>query len=109
MTRNFLRLLFDKRRLSFLPAIYRELVALSDKKNGRIRAEIISAEVLSDEIADRLKMVIQKATGNTVILTKREDSELIGGIITRVENLMYDGSVKNSLIRMRQNMLDNGR
>ena len=103
--RNFVHLLFDKTRLEELPAIARELGRLADEKQNRVRAEVISATSLSEVALEKLKFALEKATGKVVLIAKREDPDLIGGIVTRVGDLMYDGSIKRQLARVKENML----
>ncbi len=105
---NFLLLLFDKGRLADLPGITRELGVLSDRKENRLRAEVIGAAPLPDTVVMRLKTALQRHTGKIVIISKREDPGLIGGVVTQVGDMMYDGSVRTRLERMKEAMLGRG-
>jgi F-type H+-transporting ATPase subunit delta len=106
--KNFLSLLFDKGRFSSLPGIARELGVLADRKENRLRAEVMSAVPLADDVVVRLKAALQRRTGKVVVITKREDPGLIGGVVTRVGDLMYDGSLKTQLALMKEAMLGRG-
>ncbi|MDJ0761882.1 MAG: ATP synthase F1 subunit delta [Myxococcota bacterium] len=106
--KNFFYLLFDKGRCAELPGIAREFSALSDRKENRLRAEIITATPLSDNVSYRLKAALQRRTGKMVVMTKREDPDVLGGVITRVGDVMYDGSLKTQLKRMKEAMLGQG-
>jgi F-type H+-transporting ATPase subunit delta len=106
--KNFFNLLFDKSRFTNLPGIARELSALVDLKENRLRAEIASAVPISDDLVSRLKSALQQRTGNVVVITSREDPSLIGGLVTKVGDLMYDGSLKTQLALMKEAMLDRG-
>jgi F-type H+-transporting ATPase subunit delta len=106
--KNVFQLLFEKGRLAELPGIARELQVLSDIKDNRLRAELISAEPVGEDVTSRLKAAIQRQTGKAVVLTTRRDPSLIGGIVTRVGDLMYDGSVKSRLERIKEEMLGRG-
>lgn len=103
--RNFLMLLLDRGRIGALPAIEREFRALVDAQAGRIRATVRSARPLEPGVELKLKAVLEKRTGKTVILDKEEDPELIGGIVTQVGDLVYDGSVRTQLQNLRQQLL----
>ncbi len=103
--KRFFSLLFDKSRLAELPGIARELSVMADEKENRLRAELISAEPISEAVVVKLKTALQKRTGKMIVMTKREDKELLGGLITRVGDLMYDGSLKTHLDRMKEAML----
>jgi F-type H+-transporting ATPase subunit delta len=106
--KNFFSLLFDKSRFTNLPGVARELSALVDRKENRVRAEITSAVPVSDDLVSRLKSALQERTGSVVVINSREDSSLIGGLVTKVGDLMYDGSLKTQLALMKEAMLDRG-
>ncbi|HUT78596.1 MAG TPA: ATP synthase F1 subunit delta [Polyangia bacterium] len=103
--RGFLNLLFDKGRLAELPAIARELQVLGDRRDGRLRAEVASAGPLDDETVNRIRAAMQKSTGKAVVMTRREDPELLGGVVTRVGDLIFDGSLRTRLSRIKDGML----
>ncbi|MFO8073711.1 MAG: ATP synthase F1 subunit delta [Polyangia bacterium] len=103
--KSFLSLLFDKSRFSALPAISRELRRLSDSKDGRLRAEIVGAEDVPRDVANRVRAALQRGTGKAVVITTRSDPELIGGLVTRVGDLMYDGSIRTRLVRIREEIV----
>jgi F-type H+-transporting ATPase subunit delta len=105
VARHFAYLLFDKSRLEELPDIGRELGRLADEKQNRLRAEVIAATPVSDVVVTKLKYVLERLTGKVVILTTREDPGLIGGMVTRVGDLMYDGSIKGRLKSVKEKML----
>ncbi len=103
--RSFLGLLFDKGRLAELPAIARELQVLGDRRDGRLRAEVVSAAPIDDDAVNRIRAAVQRSTGKTVVMTRREDPDLLGGVVTRVGDLMFDGSLRTRLSRIREGML----
>jgi F-type H+-transporting ATPase subunit delta len=103
--RAFLGLLFDKGRLAELPGIARELQILCDRRDGRLRAEVVSAAPLDDDTVNRIRAAVQRSTGKAVVMTRREDPALLGGIVTRVGDLMFDGSLRTRLSRIREGML----
>jgi F-type H+-transporting ATPase subunit delta len=103
--KNFLNLIFDKSRFSYLPAIAMELGVLVDEKENRLRAEITTATPVPEAVMIKLKTALQRKTGKAVVITKNEDPSLIGGMVARVGDVMYDGSVKRQLELLKENML----
>jgi F-type H+-transporting ATPase subunit delta len=81
---------------------------LTDRKENRLRADVTSATPLADDVVARLKAALQRSTGKMIVVTKTEDPSIIGGIVTRVGDLLYDGSLKTRLKRMKETMLDRG-
>lgn len=104
-TRNFTLLLFDRERLPYLPAIARELRAMVDEKVGRVRASVTSARPLSADHIQAIQQALEKATGRKVLLDKGEDPALLGGVVAKVGDVVYDGSVRTQLELMRESIL----
>lgn len=104
MGKNFMGLLFEKNRLVELPAIARELGLLNDKKDNRLRAELSSVVPLDNSMVVQLRSALQRSTGKAVVVSTKQDKSLIGGIVTTVGNVMYDGSLKTQLSRIKEEM-----
>jgi F-type H+-transporting ATPase subunit delta len=104
-TRNFVLLLLERERVQVLPAIARELRAMVDEKVGRVRATVTSARPLPAEQVAQIQSTLEKATGKKVLLDKAEDPALIGGVVAKLGDTVYDGSVRSQLERMREQIL----
>jgi F-type H+-transporting ATPase subunit delta len=104
-TRNFTLLLLDRERVQVLPAIARELRIMVDEKVGRVRATVTSARPLPADHVAQIQATLEKATGKTVALEQAEDPSLIGGVVAKLGDTVYDGSVRTQLERMREQIL----
>ncbi len=103
--RNFVMLLLDKGRIAALPEIARAHRALVDEHAGRVRATVTSARPLDPMLETRLKTALERQSGKTVILEKREDPAIVGGLVTQLGDLVFDGSVRTQLANMREDLL----
>lgn len=103
--RNFTMLVLDKGRLTALPDISRAYRELVDQHAGRVRATVTSPKPLDAATADRIKRALEKQTGKQIVLEKKEDPSLIGGLVTQLGDTVYDGSVRTQLQRMRDQLL----
>ena len=102
ITSNFLQLLVEKDRIMYLPdvaALYSELV---DEAAGRARVKLASAHDLSQKKIEELKKGLQALVGKQVIMEVETDPSLIGGVVARVGDTIYDGSVKTQLARLKE-------
>jgi F-type H+-transporting ATPase subunit delta len=95
--RNALHLLGDRRRMRVLPGIAKLLREMSDKKKGLLRAEVVTAAPLSEAYYTRLQQQLEKLTGKKVALDRREDPSLLAGVVTRIGDTVYDGSLRTRL------------
>ncbi|MBA2664342.1 MAG: ATP synthase F1 subunit delta [Bradymonadaceae bacterium] len=102
---NFSLLLMDKDRFRQVAAIAEEFQRLVDEGKGNVRAQVTSASDLSLVQKEQLKKAITTMTGKTVLLETTVDATLIGGAVTRVGSVVYDGSVRTQLEKMREAIL----
>ena len=103
---NFLLVVLAKRRQRLLREIAREYHDLVDQSMNRVHAEVTVARPL-DEPA--LRTVTERLTallGRTAIPHVRVKPEILGGIVVRAGDTIYDGSLKSRLEGMRRRLLD---
>ena len=103
--RNFIMLLLEKGRIASLPDIARVYRTLVDEHAGRMRAVVTSARPLDPMLETRLKTALEKSSGKIVILEKREEPAIMGGLITQLGDTVYDGSVRTQLQQLREELL----
>ena len=65
---------------------------------------MVSATELSDDAVGKIKEALSKKTGKTIVLNVEQDPSLIGGVVTKIGDLVLDGSVKTQLINMRETL-----
>jgi F-type H+-transporting ATPase subunit delta len=101
---SFLLLLFDKGRFDFLNDINEFYQKLADELKGVLRASLVSASELSSETIEKIRTTLSKRTGKDIILQVEQDPSLIGGIVSRIGDLVLDGSIKSQLLNMRESL-----
>jgi F-type H+-transporting ATPase subunit delta len=102
--RNTIYLLLDSERMSSLPGISRELDAMIEAKAGRVTAEVTSAKPLDPAQLSQITAALEKLSGKKVTVTKREDPELLGGVVAKVGDVVYDGSLRTQLRTIRDEL-----
>ncbi len=102
--RAFLLLVFDKGRIGFLASINDFYQKLADELKGVARASMVSATELSSETVEKIRATLSKKTGKDIILEVEQDPSLIGGIITRIGDLVLDGSIRTQLLNMKESL-----
>ncbi len=104
LMKSFLLLLFEKGRIGFIDSINHFYKELADNVRGVASAELISATDLPDETINKIRTALSKRTGKDVKLEVKQDPSLIGGIVTKIGDLVLDGSVKTQLQNMRESL-----
>ena len=97
---NFLQLLLDRSRLAFLPQIAASYSVLSDELSGIIRPVLTSGMQLEAAQVEEIKTALARSTGKQVVLQVEVDPTLIGGVVTKIGDKVYDGSVRTQLNRI---------
>ena len=105
-TANFLRVLLRNSRFTDLKAINERFAEVLDDRRGVTSASVTSARELSEGEKAELKANLQKMTGKEVNLQFNIDENVIGGAVTRLGSVIYDGSVKTQLELLKQQMID---
>lgn len=105
MLLRFLHVVIDKRRQRLIPAIADAYGALLERHLGRRHMEVTLARPVSREEARGLAAQLSTATGATVIPAIRVNPGIIGGIVIREGDTVYDGSVKRQLDAMRRKLM----
>ena len=101
---SFLLLLFDKGRFGFLSTINDFYQKLAYELKGIARASLVSASELSSETIEKIRVALSDRTGKDIILEVEQDPSLIGGIVTRLGDLVLDGSIRTQLLNMRESL-----
>jgi F-type H+-transporting ATPase subunit delta len=99
-TANFLRVLLRNQRMADLPQVTARLSQILDERSGVISAEVTSAQPLAAATTSALASRLGEITGKKVNLDFVTDETLLGGIVTRIGSTVYDGSVRNQLERL---------
>lgn len=94
-------LLTDRRRGAALPEVAAALEALVDERAGKVKAEVSSAAPLSDAQALQVQSALERITGRKIALSRKVDPALIGGVVARVGDRVFDGSVRTRLEQLR--------
>ena len=103
--KNTLEILLDRRRVVALPAIAQRLREMADEKRGIVRAEVFTAMPLPEEYFALLQQQLERVTGRRIALDRKLDPSLIGGVVARVGDTVYDGSLLARLRQMKESML----
>lgn len=103
-TANFLRVLLKNQRLAEIAEVNAKLAEVLDERTGIVSAQVVSARPVSDATKASLEQKLTQLTGKKARLTFETDESLLGGIVTRIGSTIYDGSVRNQLSRLREEL-----
>ena len=102
---NFVLITIDKRRQTLLREISGEYLLLLDDHLGREHVEVTVARPLDDTTANVVSERLSKMLGKQVIPHIRVKPEILGGLVVRSGDTIYDGSVRRRLEDLRRRLL----
>ena len=102
---SVLSMLSDRRRMRNVREIADAFVTKVEAASGRVRAEVTTAAPLPDAYYVELAKVLKTALGRDVTITKKVDPSIIGGVVTRVGDTVFDGSITNRLQDIKNELL----
>lgn len=101
MLRNFAAVLIDQRRIAQIGEIAEQFRLQLDERMGIAQAEVKSARALSAKEKKELERQLAEIIGKTIRASYAEDAGLLGGAVVRVGSVIYDGSVRGQLQRIK--------
>jgi F-type H+-transporting ATPase subunit delta len=102
---DFLRVLSRRDRLGLLRPILRELDRQFHEAKGKVPVHVTTAAPLPREAGDKLVGTLRPLVGGEPVLKTAVDPSLIGGLVVRIGDTVYDGSVAQQLERLKSQMI----
>ncbi len=102
---RFLHVVVEKGRQGLIPAILSAYAALLDRHRGIRHVDVSVARPLSEPESRELNDRLSAAIGDKVIPHVQVRPQIIGGIVIREGDTVYDGSLKRQLDGMRRSLM----
>lgn len=101
MTFGFLSLLIIKKREPALMTICDEYVILYNKYHNIKIAYVTTAQPMSPLMVDNLKKLLEEETHATILLRELVDENIIGGLMVRIDDFLFNASVLSRINKLR--------
>ncbi|HYG14770.1 MAG TPA: ATP synthase F1 subunit delta [Bacteroidia bacterium] len=105
LTMMFADQVVKKRREMYLPLIAQEFVKQYNQRNGIQTATVTSATALSEGMKASVKEFIEKETNSRVDLKTMVNPDIIGGLVIRIEDTLYDSSIAKKLDQIKKELI----
>ena len=101
---RLMRLLVQKGREDILASVIKQYADLRDERLGQVEARVKSAMPMEYDETESLRKALEAKTGKKVRLRIEVEPDLIGGIVVRIGDRVYDGSVQHQLETLRDQL-----
>jgi F-type H+-transporting ATPase subunit delta len=101
---NLLGFLVEQGHAREIGRIVQDLAEVAAERRERALAEVRSAVPLGAEQRARLAEALSKATGRKVEVKVVVDPSVVGGIVARVGDAIFDGSVQSRLAEVKHHL-----
>jgi F-type H+-transporting ATPase subunit delta len=99
---GFLATVVANRRVAALPTMALVFGEERERAQGIVSGTLTTAAPIGDDLASRAADALTRLSGRRVQLRLRLDPEILGGAVAQVGSMVYDGSVRTQLDRLRQ-------
>ncbi|HLC18182.1 MAG TPA: ATP synthase F1 subunit delta [Thermodesulfobacteriota bacterium] len=103
---KFMNILVNTRNIRLLEDVVASYQRFEDEIIGRLRATVESPQELSEGIIAGIKEKLKALTGKEVIINRRLNKALLGGVVIRMNNTVVDGSLRTQLEAMKEKILE---
>ncbi|MGF1510649.1 MAG: ATP synthase F1 subunit delta [Myxococcota bacterium] len=104
VVRRFVGLISDRGRSELLGSIVSAYESMDDERLGVERGRLTSAIELGPDMVEKIRRALEKRTGKRIELSLVVDPEVIGGVRAEVGSMVFDGTIRSELDRMRDQL-----
>jgi F-type H+-transporting ATPase subunit delta len=104
MAKNFINLLLDKKRIGYIESIKEYYTRLTDEASNLSHAEIITARPLKEEALNKVVKTFEGLLSKSIKAEPIEDPDIIGGIIVKIGDTFWDGSIRAQIEGLRESL-----
>jgi F-type H+-transporting ATPase subunit delta len=101
---NLLKVMLTNYRLHILDAVYEQFKREINERKGLVSVDVTTAQALGAGEQDLLNRRLQELTGKQVQIHFKTDAALIGGVVTKIGSVEYDGSIRTQLETVKQRL-----
>jgi F-type H+-transporting ATPase subunit delta len=103
---SFIKIVAKRNRLDILFPIFVQIQALLDELHHRVPVLITTATEVDGEFLSSLSEKLRSVVGGEPVIKNVVDPAVIGGILVRVGDTVYDASILTQLKNVRQQMIE---
>ena len=103
---TFLKVVCRHGRFDCLRVISRTATTLLQEQTGVVEVRVTTAELVPESMHEELKTKLGQILEKQVVIRTETDADILGGLVVRVGDTVFDGSVANQLTQIRRTAVD---
>lgn len=105
LLKEFVKYMLKKGRLELLSEVLEIFEEIVNKKENRLKAAVFSAVKLSGSEKEELKKALEAKFKKTIDFEFNVNEKLMAGIVVKIDDVVYDGSVNTYLNNLKRKLL----
>ena len=105
LSESALRLLVERDRFHLLRYIARIFRRYADAHLNRASVRVTTATPLAPQKLENISRLLREKTGKTIYIENVQDASIVGGMVIRVGNTVFDESVHGRLEMLRRELV----
>lgn len=103
-TQRFVEHLAETGRIRYIKDVHEAFLAILAERQNRATVQLVTAASIKSTELEEIKKKLEALTGKKVDINTQVDASLIGGAKARIGSVIYDGTIKNQLNKMRDQL-----
>jgi len=104
-TLKFIRFVVSKGRESILFDISNRFIDIMNDRLGKIELEVVSAVELTEDQKVKMENKLEELTNKKVLVEYLVEDSIIGGFKVKVKDTVFDASIKQQLVTLKDKLL----
>lgn len=105
LVQHFIEYLVDVNRIRYVAEFHAVFTELLAERQNRAIAKLTTAAPIPDGTVDAIKQKLESLTKKQVEIDAEVDPSLIGGVRAQIGSVIYDGSIRNQLNKLKDHLL----
>ena len=101
---NFIHVLVERNRMGHFNEVLQAFRQAVRDRLGIVEVGVTTSTEISQALREQLSRAMEQVSGKRVQLRFRIDPQILGGVIARVGDTIYDGSVRQQLQQMKERL-----
>ncbi len=101
---NFIHVLVERNRMGHFNEMLQAFRQVIRDRLGIVEVGVTTSAEIGQALREQLSRAMEQVSGKRVQLRFRIDPRILGGVVTRVGDTIYDGSVRQQLQQMKERL-----